>query len=246
MQIQISDSYTSEMDEIAAGCEGATFYHSRVWAESLSATFPRMIFRCLVARRDRTAAGFFPFFLIRRGPFKTAWSMPFGTYGGPVAEEKDCAVALRQAYGGFTSTAGLVNAGWIDFDGAAGDPDWDRQTADTHLIDLTGGFDKLWEESIEKQRKKRTRRAEKLGVTVRRMNSDDDLRTYYKIYSCRLKEWGEKTKYPLKLFEELLKRGGDTVRLYMAEHEGEIVGGHFNFYSRNMVTAWNGVTTPES
>ncbi len=234
------------MAEIAESNETATFYHSRVWAESLSVTFPRMVFRCLVARQGRTASGFFPFFLIKRGPLRTVWSMPFGTYGGAVAEDESCAAALRQAYGNVMSIAGLINAGWIDFNGTAGEPGWDRQTADTHLIDLTGGFDKLWSDSIEKQRKKRTRRAEKLGVTVRRMSSDDDLRMYYDIYSRRLIGWGEKTTYPLKLFEDLLARGGESVRLYLAEHNGKIVGGHFNFYSEKMVTAWNGVTTPES
>jgi CelD/BcsL family acetyltransferase involved in cellulose biosynthesis len=48
------------------------------------------------------------------------------------------------------------------------------------------------------------------------------------------------------LFLELLERGGDSVRLYVAEHDGQIVGGHFNFCYRDTVTAWNGVTTPES
>jgi hypothetical protein len=246
MQIQTNDSYTGEMDEIAEGNEAATFYHSRVWAESLSVTFPHMIFRCLVARRGRTGAGFFPFFLIRHGPLKTVWSMPFGTYGGPVAEDETCAAALRRAYGVVMSTAGLIHAGWIDFNNSAGEPGWDRKTADTHLVDLTGGFDRLWSDSIEKQRKKRTRRAENSGITVRRMNSHNDLRMYYDIYSRRLTGWGERTTYPLKLFEDLLERGGETVRLYVAEHDGKIVGGHFNFYSKNMVTAWNGVTTPES
>jgi CelD/BcsL family acetyltransferase involved in cellulose biosynthesis len=32
----------------------------------------------------------------------------------------------------------------------------------------------------------------------------------------------------------------------VAEHEGLVVGGHFNFYFKDTVTAWNGITTPES
>jgi CelD/BcsL family acetyltransferase involved in cellulose biosynthesis len=108
------------------------------------------------------------------------------------------------------------------------------------------GFDELWDEAIERQRKKRTRRAERLGITVRRARSADDVESYYHVYSQRIDDWGGGIKYPRGLFTELLERGGDAARLYVARHEDRVVGGHFNFYYKGMVTAWNGVTTPDS
>jgi CelD/BcsL family acetyltransferase involved in cellulose biosynthesis len=85
-----------------------------------------------------------------------------------------------------------------------------------------------------------------MGVSVSRGNRSDDLNRFYEIYCRRLESWWEKTHHPLKLFTELLTRGGDSVRLYVAERDGAIVGGHFNFYWKNTVTAWNGFTVPES
>jgi hypothetical protein len=246
MQTETVTTYTEEMDLLAGSCPDATFYQSRAWIESLIETFPRMKFRSLVARDAGSVAGFFPYFLIRRGPLLTAWSMPFGTYGGPVTPHKDCGRELRRAYASVLTGAGVVNAGWIDFHGRDVTPGWESVTTSTHVIDLSCGFDGLWTGTIERQRQKRFRRAGRLGVAVRPMETNDDLRRYYEIYCGRLKDWGEKTRYPMKLFAELLERGGDSVRLYVAEHEDRIVGGHFNFYWKNMVTAWNGVTTPDS
>jgi CelD/BcsL family acetyltransferase involved in cellulose biosynthesis len=248
MQIRTIDTYTRELDEVAARCDAATFYHSRVWLESLAVTFSRMSLRCLVAEDGGDLAGFLPFFLLKRGPVRVAWSLPFGTYGGPAAVNDRAAAELIEAYAAMLSRPGVVEVGWIDF-GRLGPADgWTGQTMETHLIDLAGGFDELWTGSIERQRKKRTRRAKRLGITVRRARSADDVESYYQVYSRRMDMWGGEggVKYPPGLFVELLERGGDATRLYVAEHDGRVVGGHFNFYFKGMVTAWNGVTSPDS
>lgn len=245
MQMETVTTYTQEMDQLATDCPTATFYHSRAWIESLAETYPRMGFRCLVARDADSVAGFFPYFLLRRGPLLTAWSMPFGACGGPVAADEQCAGELRRAYASVLATPGVITASWIDFSGTESLTGWERRTASTHLIDLSRGFESLWTDTIDKQRKKRWRRAQGMGVSVRRGDAGDDLRRYYDIYRSRMENLGE-THHPLTLFAELLERGGDSVRLYVAEHEGRIVGGHVNFYWKNTVTAWNGFTIAES
>jgi len=245
MRIRTVDAYTNEFDDIACRCE-ATFYHSRAWVEGLAVTYPHLSFRSLVAEDGGASTGFLPFFYLSRGPLRVAWSMPFGTYGGPAALDDQSVSALVDAYAGILASPLVIEAGWIDFGGGAPNEGWSRETSETHLIDLSDGFDKLWDQKIEQQRKKRTRRAQRLGITVRRGQSVDDANHYYDIYTGRVDEWGGGSKYPKRLFLELLERGGDSVRLYVAEHDGQIVGGHFNFYHRDTVTAWNGVTTPES
>lgn len=246
MQIDTVTTYTHEVEHLAAECRDATFYHSRTWVESVAKTYPGMTFRCLVARDAGAPSGFLPYFVLRRGPLLTAWSMPFGAYGGPVAADDRCAAELRHAYASVLTTTGVLNASWIDFSGIKSLTDWESRTTSTHLIDLSRGFESLWAGTIEKQRKKRSRRAQRMGVAVRRGNAGNDLTRFYEIYRSRLESWGETVHHPLKLFATLLEQGGDTVRLYVAEHDGNIVGGHLNFYWKNTVTAWNGFTTPES
>jgi CelD/BcsL family acetyltransferase involved in cellulose biosynthesis len=249
MLIRTIDTFDGELERVADLSNAATFYHSRVWLESLAATFPRMEFRCLVSYSGDDVAGFLPYFIVKRGPFRAAWSLPFGTYGGPAALDRTSALALVDAYARTVSPTGVAEAGWVAFDGSTDikpGSGWARQALQTHLIDLAGGFDSLWQHTIERQRQKRTRRAERMGVKVRRSNSSRDLRNYYEIYSDRIDQWGSSIRYPENLFAMLLERGGDSVRLYVAEHEGRVVGGHFNFYYKRTVTAWMGVTTRES
>jgi CelD/BcsL family acetyltransferase involved in cellulose biosynthesis len=246
MRIRTIDAYVKELDDVALRSSACTFYHSRIWAESLAATFPRMSFRCIVAEQNGAVTGFLPFFYLKRGPVRTAWSMPFGTYGGPAALDAETTAALVEAYAVTLSAPRVVEAGWVDFDNFPCGGGWERQTLETHLIDTSMGFDALWGHIIERQRKKRARRAERLGVTVRRARSAADAHRYYEIYSQRVDEWGGGIRYPERLFEELLGRSGDFARLYVAEHDGSIVGGHFNFYYKEKVTAWNGITTQES
>ena len=249
MPIRTIDNYNRELENVAELSDAATFYHSRLWIESLAATFPRMSFRCLVSYSGDEVSGFLPYFTVRRGPFRSAWSLPFGTYGGPAALDGGSASALIDTFARAVSSTGVLEAGWVDYRNLGHTlpgTGWTKQELYTHLIDITGGFDALWQEAVEHQRRKRTRRAERMGVEVRRTSSNRDLRSYYHIYADRIDEWGGGIRYPESLFALLLERGGDSARLYVAEHDGTIVGGHFNFYFKDTVTAWMGVTTRES
>lgn len=246
MRIRTIDEYAEELDDVALRSDAGTIYHSRVWIESLAATFPRWSLRCIVSERDGTVTGFLPYFFLKRGPFRTAWSMPFGTYGGPATLDGESTAALVDAYADTLSAPRVVETGWVDFADSFCGEGWKRQTLETHLIDISMGFEALRGNVIERQRKKRARRAERLGVSVRRARSAADVHRYYEIYTQRVDEWGGGFRYPERLFEELLGRSGDYARLYVAEHDGAIVGGHFNFYYKEKVTAWNGMTTQES
>jgi CelD/BcsL family acetyltransferase involved in cellulose biosynthesis len=249
MPIRTTHTYARELEDLAERSDAATFYHSRLWIESLAASFPRMAFRCLVAHGGGAVTGFLPYFIIKRGPFRSVWSLPFGTYGGPVAPEEAVAAELAGAYVRAVTSKGVLSGGWIDYGNvgaslpAAG---WSRKALNTHLIETSGGFETLWDETIDRQRRKRTRRAQRMGVQIRRSSEMQDLQAYYGIYTERIDQWGGGNRYPERLFARLLEKGGDSVRLYVAEYDGAVVGGHFNFYFKDTVTAWMGVTRRES
>lgn len=248
MRVKTIDTYPAELDEIARRSPRGTYYHTGAWIGSLKAVYSRLSFRCLMAEDGGEIVGYLPFFYARRGPVRTAWSLPFHTYGGPVSVTGDADLPLLQAYGKVLSGADVVKVGWVDFGGlgSAAGGEWEAADCHTHVIDISPGFDALWEGKIDRQRKKRARRAERLGVTVRRMQTDDDVRRYYSVYHDRIERWGGGDRYPEQLFFELLTRGRDSTRLYLAFCGEEFLGGHLNFYFRDMVTSWNGVTSIES
>ncbi|MDH3198496.1 MAG: GNAT family N-acetyltransferase [Candidatus Krumholzibacteria bacterium] len=243
MEIVITDTLPAGVEELARASSRATFYHGRTWLESVAAAHPRMALRCAVARRGREPIGYLPFFLLRYGPFLRAWSLPFGTYGGPVAVDGEAETALLDRYARLARDVRTLEAGWVDFAGSGAA--WSGgATAQTHLVDLSGGFDALWKERFARKRRQYARGAERAGVTVARSVDRSDVRAYYRVYAARLALLGARSPHPERLFEELIARGGEGVRLYLARRAGEVLGGHFNFYHRDSVIAWYNVTTP--
>lgn len=239
MRVAIVDTFPPELDAVADASPRATFYHTHAWLSSLAEAYPRLRPRCLVTEGD--ARAFLPYFIARRGPFEALWSLPFGTYGGPVGDE----AASRELLAAFRREGErrrVLEVGWVDFRnafGAGGEVETDR----THVVDISAGFDAVWRDRFDKPRRRRVRRAEEMGVVVRRAASEDDVGRFFEVYRSRLAGWDERGGHPEALFRGLVARGGERVRLYVAEHEGNVVGGHVNFYYKDDVTAWYGMAS---
>lgn len=241
MNITLLDTLPEEVDPIAVASPEASFYHTRPWLESLAVT-SGLELRCLVAREGGGIRGFLPFFFGRTGPFRRAWSLPYGTYGGPAtAGDEEAFDGLLATYAALLERPRVIETGWVDFrnrrPGARG------LKSVTHVVDLAGGFDAVWSERFASDRRKRARRASRLGVVVETSQAADDLEAHYRIYARRVRAFGTQAPFPLELFQELKSRGGENVRLFVARHDGEVVGGHFNFYHGSEVIAWYGMTS---
>ncbi len=117
----------------------------------------------------------------------------------------------------------LRQLGWRppdDGDGfAAGQPRFVFQLplADKTTTELLKGMNQLWRRNIK--------RAEKVGVVVRR-GTPEDLPAFHALY-LETAERDHFTPRPLSYFEtmftELLAEDADRIRLYLAEHEGDLV-----------------------
>jgi hypothetical protein len=173
------------------------------------------------------------------------WSLPFGTYGGPAGDERAC-VELWHEYYAMFSSPGVVDVGCIDRDSTLAAVGWESSELATHVVDISRGFDHLWQEQFDKPRRRRVRRAVEAGVTVRRGNGVDDMAAFMHVYRERLQDWKSGSGHPETLFFSLLANGGEQVRLYVAEHGGTVVGGHLNFYYKDAVIAWYGMTSTQA
>jgi CelD/BcsL family acetyltransferase involved in cellulose biosynthesis len=240
MKTTTLDSFPADLDSVALESPHATFYHSGVWLHSVAAAYPRLSLRCIVAEDGGRPVGYLPYFVSRRGPLARAWSLPFGTYGGPACIDDEAAPILLDAFARVLGRGGVVETGWVDFRNLTR-ADAPETWYETHLVDLTVGFDRLFEERFATQRRQRVRRARKLGVSVRRVEDEDGLGEYYRIFRDRIAGFGGPSLYHEALYRELFGRGKDTVRLYMAYLDDAVVGGHLNFCYKDTVIAWYGV-----
>jgi CelD/BcsL family acetyltransferase involved in cellulose biosynthesis len=244
MKVTLHDHVPAECDAVATSDAETTFYHTRPWLECVDASYQTMSLACLVAEDGGGVVGYLPFFFVHTGPFRRAWSLPFGTYGGPLsAGGAQVRSALMARYTGLLSRPRVVEVGWIDYTDPAERDGWETRPSETHVVDLTGGFDDVWENRLGRDRRKRARRAERLGVAVERSLHVADLRAHYDVYVERMRGFGTSVVQPWELFERLFTTASEQVRLYVARHEGEVVGAHFNFCHRDTVIAWYGMAT---
>ncbi len=247
MRLEILDEFPPELDEVAERSPHASFYQTGVWINSLSRSFPSMVFRCIVAEQGGELLGYLPFFEISKGPGRFLWSMPFGTYGGPVAlGGDDVRHALLNSFAKMGARLRVCEIGWVDYWNLGDDAFFRREEAITHLIDLEPGFDRIWSQVFEKSRRKRTRLAQREGVSVVESGSIEDARRYHAIYTARADAWGERFRYPENLFVELVGGGRNNVKLFLAYRGDQLLGGQLNFYFRDTVIAWYGITSLES
>lgn len=242
MRIVAVDTFPSELDAVADASPRSTFYHTSAWLLSLVDAYPKLCVHCLVAEDGSRPVAFLPYVVARRGPLQALWSLPFGTYGGPVGEEAVLGLLLAE-FRRQGRARRVVELGWVDYHNRF-DADGGAVETDTcHVVDLTGGFDAVWRERFDKPRRRRARRAEEAGVVVRRAAGDDDVRGFFDVYRSRLAGWESRGGHPEALFRSLLGRGGERVRMYVAVHQGNVVGGHVNFYYKEDVTAWYGMAS---
>lgn len=242
MKVEAADTFPPELDAVALGSPRATFYHTNAWLASLAEAYPRLASRCLIAHDGSSPVAFLPYFISRRGPLVSLWSLPFGTYGGPVGDEAASAELVR-AFLRASEGRLVVEAGVVDFNREIELPGAVAEPAVTHVVDISGGYDVVWRDRFDKARRRRVRRAQEAGVVVRHAVGDEDVSRFMQVYRARLAGWEARSGHPDTLFRALIARGGKRVRLYVADHQGEVVGGHVNFYYQDAVIAWYGMAS---
>jgi GNAT superfamily N-acetyltransferase len=243
MSISTIDGFDPGLDAIARESRQATFYHTGTWLESLAAAFPRLTLKCLTSG-DGHKVAYLPFFVAWSRLGEAHWSLPFGTYGGPVGDPALCSELLG-AFVSRAGTRGVREVGMVDFSGEIDLPEFSIEPAQTHVLELDQGFEKVWAR-FDRSKRRQTRKAKREGIEVAEASSVEEVIAYHRIYSDKAKQWHLRTHYPERLFVNLFEAGRGNVRLFLARLDGEILGGHLNFYFRDTVTAWNGVTTDDA
>ena len=235
----------AEWDAAWLGCDYATYFHSRAWAEVWAAhrrgeirPAPRAVEfsdgrRALLPLCEERPRG--------RGPRRHR-SSPAGCYGGWISEdpldkehaERLCAYLLEQVAG----LAWRVSP-WDPFALAVtaglGEPDHTRS------VRLEGGFEAL-ERRFASGARWGARRAAREGLEVGIATGQGEWRAYYAAYCDSLARWGERatSRYDWDLFERIRARDGQDARLWVARYRGEVVAGALVLYASRHAAWWHG------
>jgi hypothetical protein len=231
-------------DELAASA-GATFFHSRTWAEVLASTFPGWKPAPIVVEFSDGNAALLPL-MSKTALFDIAIyreSMVPGVYGGPVFlhppndEHWDGMSRVIEAIPNLV----MVGNPFLDQPRTL----YSQATMSTHVLDLRVGMDALLRR-FRKGHKAAVKAAERLGVKVELASSADDIADYFQIYQHTLKRWGRIARgfYPAQLFINLfrLPAYGEAVKLWLARYDGRIIAGIWVFYHNDHAVYWHGAS----
>ena len=235
-----------ELERFIGSIRGATFFHTHAWLDSLEIAFGNFRALWLIAREAGALAGVMPVVRIARGPFSYLWSLPFGTYGEPLARDGRVREALLAEFLRLTRAPGCLEGGVVLFSGESPAPAsrGSRVTMEEcRLVSLEKGFDEVWNTQWSSKRRQLARRGLDAGVVVRSLETEEEVMRFHAIYAAESRSWGGVHPYPERLFLELFRRRGGEAIFWGAFLKEDLLGGHIDFYHGEMAQAWQGGMT---
>lgn len=236
-----------EWDRIWSGCDSATFFQSREWAEIWQeytiGDFQPLPF--MVKFSDGVRA-ILPFTL--QESKQIHFSSPAGTYGGLISldavDDRHLAAVLEYVPKAIGRVFLRINpfAGGINKCVAAL-PFYDDET---HVVYLKDGIENIFK-GWTKGHKSAAVKARREGVTIRQSSSSKEWLEYFEMYKKSLDRWGDKasSKYGWPLFESLLNSRSANIKLWTAYHGEKAIAGAVCFYSKRHSVYWHGAALSE-
>lgn len=213
---------------------GFTFFHSRAWIEALLAAFPGWRDASCRVRLPDGREALLPLLQTDRvGPWRWLEAMPFAFFGGPLVEAGDLSGAdLACILGQVGRGAGwlAVNLDPLDPLARPGAIMAGETRLTTHLLALEGDFEAVWR-GFSKTARYDIRRAERQGVSARRGRGPQDFRACFALTQKAAARWGlAGPPHPAPLYQALATLPEERISLWLAEFEGQVIGGLLNVH----------------
>ena len=109
----------------------------------------------------------------------------------------------------------------------------------THVLELTPGYEALWENAFSGKNRNSCRKASRSGVAVRRTSSAKAATAYYRIYADATRQWGhDEPPYPKNLVEGLAS--SENADLWLAYIDDRAVAGALILKGTEDIFYWSG------
>jgi FemAB-related protein (PEP-CTERM system-associated) len=218
--------------------EDATFFHRWGWREVIARAFGHQT-HYHVAERDGAVVGLLPLVRVKSLLFGDQLvSMPFGVYGGPVAEEAEVRALLQQRACELARELG-VDALELRHRSPQ-NPNWPTK-------DLYFTFRKTISQDPEENlkaipRKQRAmvRKGIKAGLKGERVSGVDRL---YRVYAESVRNLGTPV-FPKRYFRLLREVFGDACDVLLIQYDGQDVAAVMSFWFRDEVLPYYGGSRP--
>ena len=185
VNIELEEKITAEeMSELLSKVPFKNFFNSSLWIDILESSFRGFSGRWITARRGDVLVGFMPVIFIKRSFFYYLRSLPFGTYGTPVAENNDISLLLVK-YLLKLSTSRRC----LDLSAAILDSDWEKwfpqvgsyKIGECRIAELEGDFKEYRMGKLNSSKRKACNKCEREGVIVRPLKTKEEVVIFYNI-----------------------------------------------------------------
>ncbi len=185
----------------------------------------------------------FPLVAVRkRFGLETLESMPWGTYGGLIAnrplscqEEMICierVLSLRRPQLSIISWPGTTFL-------ASACRTYEQET---HRLDLSEGFESIWKHRYTPRHRTKIRKAERSGLEAIIDNSMEGVRIYKHLYTRSMKRWEGDLAYDPDFLAQWIDAPQDQLSIWLCRRGDDIMAGAIVFYSPTEAHYWSGAT----
>ncbi|MES0811688.1 GNAT family N-acetyltransferase [Roseibium sp. SCPC15] len=194
---------------------------------------------------------------------RSASSMPHGFGAGgcisdyPIGQD-DIQAILKDMHGLRVRTLSIrPNPVQIDM-WPTGQNGWSASPRVSHVIDLAGGYDRVWQDRIRSTKRNRVRKARKAGLTIEKGNNAELVNKYFSIYLRWSEVRAKRRNLPPQLirylairrepkwkFENVAKAMGSRLQVYIASIDETPVAGTVFLIMGKAAVYWRGASDPE-
>jgi lipid II:glycine glycyltransferase (peptidoglycan interpeptide bridge formation enzyme) len=117
----------------------------------------------------------------------------------------------------------------------------------TQVLDLGAGFEAIFR-NWSKGHSSAAKRGMREGVFVETGRTEDDWKSYFRVYQDSLERWGDEATnaYKWNLFEKMKRMQSSKIRLWLARYQGRTISGALCFYHNKHVAYWHSATLTEA
>ncbi|WP_018936875.1 FemAB family XrtA/PEP-CTERM system-associated protein [Thioalkalivibrio sp. ALJ24] len=241
LQVRVLDGDSHERwDTYVDGHPEATFFHRAGWSTVMQRAFGHPT-HYLLAEAGGTIQGVLPLVHIRSRLFGNAlMSIPFGVYGGILADTPAARAALDNAA---CKLAEDLQVDHLEYRNLR------QQHPGRPTKDLYVTFRKTLEPEVEanmnaipRKQRRMVRKGIKAGLAS---EFEPDIERFYPIFAANVRRLGTPV-FSRRYFETLIEVFGDDCRVLTAAQDGQPVASVVTFYFRDEVLPYYGAGTPEA
>lgn len=256
IQAQLQTGSPEDWESLWKADPHAGFFQHPAWASALTAAFPKWSLHSVLLSQEGEPVGLLPYFEFKKLGARQIVSLPFGTYGGPVQKPlpEDFAGAAAEAMVSCLANEASRLARFEMTVGPTSDAKQSallqhfgnhQEPAHTHLIDLSQGFDHLWNKAYDKETRTCVRKAEREGVTVSVERGGAALDELHRLYLIQSQAWGT-APLDREVLGRVMDALGERASLWIAKREGQTYVGVLTLTDgEKEIIPWVSGTDPE-